>query len=309
MLFLFLVINFADKAVLGLAGSSIISELRLSHAQFGQLGSVFFLLFSWHAAFGALGALGLAWVLIWTIVGREGPASPYGETEIARENRHISYFQLMTCRTIVGAIVLGFSAYWLLSLAVVWLPNYLSNGAGYSPSAVGWIVAVPAVCQILAVPALSAYSERLKRRGISSRASRGMISAGSVLLAGTLTFALPWVRGSILPILFTAVAFGIGPAVFALGPVMAAEVSPAGQRGAILGFNTAMSTLAGIFAPAVTGFVVDLGVNPAEGFRMAFMFAGAMVVAGSIIGWLLIDPEADILRFGRLEVANATRSA
>jgi ACS family D-galactonate transporter-like MFS transporter len=46
LLFLFMVINFADKAVLGLAAVPIMQELSLTPKQFGLIGSSFFLLFS-----------------------------------------------------------------------------------------------------------------------------------------------------------------------------------------------------------------------------------------------------------------------
>src|SRR3984957_7476355 len=46
LVFLFMVINFADKAVVGLSSGQIMRELRLTHTQFGMLGSAFFLLFS-----------------------------------------------------------------------------------------------------------------------------------------------------------------------------------------------------------------------------------------------------------------------
>jgi sugar phosphate permease len=46
MVFLFMLINFADKAVIGLSSTSIIKELGLTHAEFGALGSAFFILFS-----------------------------------------------------------------------------------------------------------------------------------------------------------------------------------------------------------------------------------------------------------------------
>lgn len=46
LVFLFMLINFADKAVMGLASVPIMSDLGLSHEQFGLLGSAFFLLFS-----------------------------------------------------------------------------------------------------------------------------------------------------------------------------------------------------------------------------------------------------------------------
>src|ERR1700754_4085994 len=46
LLFLFMLVNFADKIVVGLAGVLIMTELKLEPAQFGMLGSSFFLLFS-----------------------------------------------------------------------------------------------------------------------------------------------------------------------------------------------------------------------------------------------------------------------
>ncbi len=46
LLFLFMLVNFADKIVVGLAGVPIMTELNLSAEQFGLLGSSFFFLFS-----------------------------------------------------------------------------------------------------------------------------------------------------------------------------------------------------------------------------------------------------------------------
>src|SRR5271170_1518960 len=46
LLFLFLLINFADKEVIGIAAVPIMKELQLSPRQFGLLGSSFYLLFA-----------------------------------------------------------------------------------------------------------------------------------------------------------------------------------------------------------------------------------------------------------------------
>ncbi|MDA9432880.1 MFS transporter [Bradyrhizobium sp. CCBAU 51627] len=46
LLFLFMVVNFADKIVVGLAGVPIMNDLKLQPEQFGLLGSSFFFLFS-----------------------------------------------------------------------------------------------------------------------------------------------------------------------------------------------------------------------------------------------------------------------
>src|SRR5438045_7633752 len=46
LLFLFMLVNFADKIVVGLAGVPIMKDLGLTPEQFGLLGSSFFFLFS-----------------------------------------------------------------------------------------------------------------------------------------------------------------------------------------------------------------------------------------------------------------------
>ena len=46
LVFFVMLINFADKAVVGLSSEQIIREPGLTHTQFGMLGSAFFLLFS-----------------------------------------------------------------------------------------------------------------------------------------------------------------------------------------------------------------------------------------------------------------------
>src|SRR5579863_798907 len=74
LLFLFMLLNFADKIVVGLAGVPIMTDLKLEPQQFGLLGSAFFFLFSISAV--AVGFLAnrvatrwvlLALALIWAL--------------------------------------------------------------------------------------------------------------------------------------------------------------------------------------------------------------------------------------------------
>ena len=46
LLFLFMLVNFADKAMIGIAAVPMMQELGLSPREFGLIGSSFFLLFS-----------------------------------------------------------------------------------------------------------------------------------------------------------------------------------------------------------------------------------------------------------------------
>jgi MFS transporter, ACS family, D-galactonate transporter len=75
LLFGFMMINFADKVIVGLAGVPIMTDLQLTPKQFGLVGSSFFLLFSISAVVTgflvnriqskwALLAMGLVWALV-----------------------------------------------------------------------------------------------------------------------------------------------------------------------------------------------------------------------------------------------------
>src|SRR3954452_17489061 len=145
LLFLFMLVNFADKIVVGLAGVPIMTELNLSAEQFGLLGSSFFLLFSIAAIVvgfvvnrvptrWVLLALALVWALAqFPMVGTVG------------------FTTLLICRVILGA---GEGPAFAVATHAVykWFPDekralptaILSQG-----SAFGVILAVPALNWII----------------------------------------------------------------------------------------------------------------------------------------------------------------
>ena len=97
LLFLFMLVNFADKIVVGLAGVPIMTELKLEPQQFGLLGSSFFLLFS-ISAIGVgflVNRIAARWVLlalalIWSLAQLPMVGS-------------VGFSTLLICRIILGA--------------------------------------------------------------------------------------------------------------------------------------------------------------------------------------------------------------
>jgi MFS transporter, ACS family, D-galactonate transporter len=141
LLFLFMLVNFADKIVVGLAGVPIMTDLRLEPEQFGLLGSAFFFLFSISAiAVGFLvNRVATRWVLlalalIWALsqfpmVGAVG------------------FYTLLVCRVILGA---GEGPATAVALHAIykWFPDEkraLPTAVLLQGSAFGVILAVPAL--------------------------------------------------------------------------------------------------------------------------------------------------------------------
>jgi len=141
LLFAFMLINFVDKTVIGLAGVPIMQELGLTPSQFGLVGSSFFFLFSISAIVTGfivnrvhtrwvLAIMGLVWALTqFPMVGTVGLTT------------------LMACRIALGA---GEGPAYPVALhsAYKWFPNeqrtlptaIIAQGAG-----VGVLLALPAL--------------------------------------------------------------------------------------------------------------------------------------------------------------------
>ena len=145
LLFFFMLINFADKAIIGLAGVPIMTELNLTPTQFGIVGSSFFLLFSISAVITGfvanrirskwvLFAMGLVWAVVqFPMIGSVG-------IEL-----------LIACRIVLGAGE-GPAYPMALHAAYKWFPDekraiptaLISQGAS-----LGVIIAIPLLNYII----------------------------------------------------------------------------------------------------------------------------------------------------------------
>src|SRR3979490_2991104 len=97
LLFLFMLVNFADKMVVGLAGVPIMTELKLEPEQFGLLGSSFFFLFSISTIVVGfiVNRVDTRWVLL-------AIAAVWALTQFPRVGE-VSFPTLLICRVILGA--------------------------------------------------------------------------------------------------------------------------------------------------------------------------------------------------------------
>jgi MFS family permease len=261
--------------------------------------------FGWHAAFGALGVAGLAWAVLWLVCAEDGPID---QNEPLRPDAlvHVPYRWLLSSRTAIGVFIAGFGAYWVIALNIVWLANYLVKGLHMAPVEASWIVALPAVMQMVLAPLLAWLSQALARRGVSSRASRGLLGALCVITGGLSMICMALLEIGLLKVILIGLGFSIGSVIFTLGSTLIGEISPASQRGAMLGVTNSIHTLAGLCAPYVMGFIVDVGANPEAGFRTGYIYAGALVAASGVLAAVLIEPQADLRRFRQIRAAGSS---
>ena len=147
--------------------------------------------YSWHYAFGALGVVGLMWVVAWLILGKEGPLVQ--TVAMAAAEPRIPYFQLLTSRTFVGCCVATFGAYWALSLGLTWFTPFIVKGLGFSQRDAGWISIMPWVFGAVVVLLTGWISQVLMARGVTTRGARGVLGAVPLIVGGLILAFIPYV--------------------------------------------------------------------------------------------------------------------
>ncbi len=397
LLFLFMLVNFADKIVVGLAGVPIMTELKLDPEQFGLLGSSFFFLFSisaivvgfivnrvetrwvllvlalvwalaqfpmvgtigfttllicriilgagegpaasvaahaifkwfpdekrtlpiailsqgsafgvilavpalnwiivnhdWHYAFGALGVVGLMWVVAWLILGKEGPLVESAATAAAEPR--IPYARLLTSRTFVGCVAATFGAYWALSLGLTWFTPFIVKGLGFSQHQAGFISILPWVFGAIVVMLTGWVSQSMLARGFTTRGARGVLGSAPLIVGGAIMAIMPHVAPGGLTIALLVFGSGLCGSIYVVCAPMIGEFTPVSQRGAVISIYGALYTLAGIVAPAVMGSVIQHAGNLFDGYMTGFTINAAIMITSGLLGLLLLWPNTERAR-------------
>jgi MFS family permease len=249
---------------------------------------------TWHYAFGALGVVGLMWVVAWLMLGREGPLVQ--TVAMAAADPHIPYFQLLTSRTFIGCCAATFGAYWALSLGLTWFTPFIIKGLGFSQKDAGLISVLPWVFGAVIVLLAGWISQVMLTRGFSTRGARGVLGAAPLIVGGLILAAMPYVQGAGLQIALLVFGSGLCGAIYVVCPPMLGEFTPVSQRGAVIAIYGAIFTLAGIVAPFVMGKVIQNAATPMEGYLTGFTINAVILIASGLLGLLLLWPNTERAR-------------
>jgi MFS family permease len=398
-LFLFMLINFADKAVLGLVAIPLMHDMQLTHAQFGLVGSAFFVLFSisgiavgliadrvnmkwllavlaliwavaqlplawptsftvlllcrvllgagegpasplalhvvytwfddrernlptaivqqgatagvviagplltfiaqrwhWHATFLTLGAVGIAWIVLWLCLGKTGdrqhnafpvfaPVATKGPHTASLRFRH-----MLSDRTVIGVMLQCFVGYAVIAIGFTWVPAYFRLGLGFSAHQAGWLFALQVAAQIPLGIAFAVASHRMLKRGVSSKAARGKLISAACVVSGFAYCSLLFGAPPLIKVALMGLASALAIQTFTFGPMLVAEVAPAMRRGALLAITNSLVTTAGLIGPVAMGKLLGATGN-ARGYELGFSVTGLLLLIVGVAGFVLIDPQ------------------
>jgi MFS family permease len=250
--------------------------------------------YSWHYGFGALGVVGLLWVVAWLILGKEGPLVQTVAQAVA--DPRVPYFQILTSRTFIGCCAATFGAYWALSLGLTWFTPFIIKGLGFSQQDAGWISILPWVFGAAIVLLTGWISQVMLTRGFTTRGARGVLGSVPLIVGGSILAVLPHVEGGGLQIALLVIGSGLCGSIYVVCAPMLGEFTPVSQRGAVISIYGAIFTLAGIVAPAVMGKVIQNAGGMLDGYMTGFTINAVIMIASGLLGLLLLWPNTERAR-------------
>ena len=264
--------------------------------------------YSWHWAFFALGIVGLLWVLVWLLLGREGPLTgsvqPAGCDAVLER---VPYRRLLLAPTFIGCCLAAFGAYWGLSLGLTWFTPFIVKVLGYSQASAGLISTLPWVMGATVVLTTGWLSQLLMARGASSRLARGALGSAPLVVGGLIVLMLPFVDSPGGKIALLVIGGGLTGSIYVVCPAIIGEFTPVSQRASVIAIYGAIFTLAGVLAPAVNGSVIENATTLLQGYNAGYSITGLVQVFGGLIGLPLLRPAAETA--GHLRLVPARTAA
>src|ERR1700686_4914845 len=261
----------------GIANSIISAGLALGPG-FGLLaGGLLISRFGWRAFFVFLGLLSLSWLIPWLAWMPPAKAAIH-LNKIAAP----SYAALLLQRSAWGTIIAQFGYNYVSYFLLTWLPFYLVRDKHFSIAAMAKIGATGYVLSAVLALFCGWLSDHLIRSGGTPTRVRKSFVAGGLAGAGVLLFlsAISPAAWNV-PLLILGIACqGISSSnIWAISQTLAGPYA----AGRWTGLQNGSGNLAGIVAPALTGFILDRTGH----FEWPFALAALVALAGAS-SWLFI---------------------
>jgi len=240
--------------------------------------------YGWRPFFIVLGIVSMAWLIPWFLwVPRAG-------TAISHVEKGSDWFlKLVRQRSLWGTCGGLFGANYVLYFEITWLPTYLVHERHLSLGTMAKIGGVGYLCYSAGAVLFGWLSDRWIAAGGTPTLVRktfagiGAGSAGLLLLGCALA-------GPTASVILLLLAFGAGGMCGSNIWAITQTIAGPKMAGRWTGLQNLLGNLAGIIAPAVTGFVIDYTGR----FIVAFVIMAVVAMLAALSYFFVIGPVKEI---------------
>jgi len=256
--------------------------------------------FGWRFMFMVMSVIGIVWAFVWYFLFRDKPEqSPYvnaEERELITKHRtsakgadsNVDWRFILTHPALLANNFAYFAFGYMLFFATLWLPGYFLAEHNLNLKSVGWYLTIPWLVSALFLKAGGFISDYLYKKTGKSRLARSHIIWVSQLLAAVFFILMGFSQTLGLSLVYLSLGLGFGmmpqPAFFSI------NIDVAKQRaGTSQGVTSSCLSLAGIIAPLITGWLIDLTGH----YQAAFLLLGGITVMAVLVVILFHHPDRE----------------
>ncbi len=244
--------------------------------------------FGWRTTFALVGFAALVWLLPWFLAT---PAQMRDTSADGAQRPRLTRSQIATLlrsRDLLG-VLLGFFCFdYFWYLLLTWLPSYLVNVRHLTIMKAGIYASLPFLIFGVCQPLGGWIADRLIRLGWDpARTRKGIISVA--FLSGLLIIPAAHAASANTALLLIMGACLVGLST-ANQLVLLQGCTPPKEIGLAVGVYNFVGNIAGVLAPLVTGYVIELSGGS---YTPAFVLAAVMLAASQLSYWFIVGPLRD----------------
>jgi MFS family permease len=280
---------------LGRANGSIGVGMALGPALGTFFGGLMMARIGWRSVFLLFGIASLLWLLPWYVTTRHASSQASRATLTAGP----TLSAIIRRREVWGASLGHFCGNYAFYFVISWLPLYLVKARGLSMTRMAQISGLVYAVYAISSFAAGRLSDRFIESGVSTNRVRktAIILAHAIMTGSLLVAAIGDLAVSVVSLICAGVAFGLNtPTLYSIGQTLAGP----NVAGKWMGIQNCVGNMAGIIAPLITGWVVDLTGQ----YHWAFVIAAGTAAIG-ILGWGIVIPRVEPLAWGNRPIYSA----
>ncbi len=253
----------------------------------------------WRISFVVIALVGLCWAIVWMLFvtdrpEQNGDVSAVARTAIAADPEAetagppASLGRLLIRPGVLATAFAFFGYAYILYFFLSWFPSYLTMQQHLSIRSMSFVGAIPWLFGFIGLAGGGMVSDVIYQFTGNAVLARKLVLVGGLLIAAVCVALAGEVTGVLAAVTLMAVSvffmYLTGHTYFTL----VLDTIEQNRVGGVSGFVHFIANLAGIVAPAVTGYMVEASGS----FTSAFALAGAIAVLGALSVAVFVRPPA-----------------
>ncbi|WP_419736434.1 MFS transporter [Pseudomonas sp. COR18] len=277
----------------------------LGGALAGPVIGVLALSLGWQWSFVIVGAIGMVWAIAWKLIATDHPAQhprvsadeladiQAGRDTATTTDDATNKPSLLSVLLRPAVLCTGFSLFcynYTLYFFMTWFPSYLVDIQGVSLQQMSWITAFPWLVGACGMAAGGFLIDRIYQKTGRQLFSRKVVLVSCLTIAAACIGMSGRSESTHLVVFFMSIAIGFLMLTASAYWALIQDTVPSCYVGTAGGLMHGMGNCAGLFAPTLTGFIIQTTGT----YSAAFIVTGVLGVAGALAVGLFVRQRNEV---------------